>query len=312
MKSLVDIVNELSFIPINEQKGIFYAVINEKSKKAEIESKISSATNLQTKFISLKQEEYQELYQYYMEEIQENSKKESPVIAGISAAPQGTSVSSAAPAAPTPQAGGAPKKRIGDLLKEAGYVDDQQLVEALVYSRNNGVPLGSALVEKGYITVDILKEVLHEQQHKEMVDATELQIQSSTLKLLPVDFIKANKVIPLSSDGKNIVVGMINPNDRKVLNEIVYITGGLRPEAKLLTHFEYKTFIDEHFGQSYKETSEIIKNIEQDVLEYEGEEDLSTQIERELQDSSGHVAKFVNKIILSNGQEGCFAELISL
>lgn len=284
-KFSVDLINQLSFIPINEQKGVFYAAVNDTSKKAEIESKISSVTNLKIKFISLKQEEYNELYDYYIREVQSTSTVATPTSSQIT------------PPATSPQPTGVPKKRIGDLLKEAGYVDEQQLVEALVYSRNNNVPLGSALVEKGYITVDILKEVLHEQQNKDMVDATELQIPAATLKLLPVDFIKANKVIPLSSDGKNIVVGMINPNDKRILNEIVYITGGLKPEAKLLTHFEYKTFIDEHFGQNYRETSEIIKNIEQDVLKYDVDEDLSTQIEKELQDSSGHVAKFVNKII---------------
>lgn len=292
-KFSVDIINELSFIPVSEQKGVFYAVINENSKKAEIENKVSAATNLQVKFITLKQDEYKELYDYYMSEVQTSSPVQTPA---ATPAPTSSAPSTPAPA-PQAQDGGAPKKRIGDLLKDAGYVNEQQLVEALVYSRNNGVPLGSALVEKGYITVDILKEVLQEQQHKEAVDATELQIQTETLKLLPVDFIKTNKVIPLSSDGKNIVVGMINPNDKKVLNEIVYITGGLRPVAKLLTHFEFTTFLDEHFGKNYNETNEIIKNIEQDALEYEGEEDLSSQIERELQDSSGHVAKFVNKII---------------
>jgi len=275
-KFSVDIVNHLMFIPIDEQKGVFYAAINEKSARNEIEAKISGATNLKAKFVMLQNNEYEQLHKFYLSEIVQKQQSISK---------------------PQAQTNPQPRKRLGDLLKDAGLINDQQLVEALVYSRTNSVPIGSALVEKGYITVDILKEVLHEQQDTETVDSNELHIQPNILKLLPVDFIKTNRVIPLSSDGKNIIVGMVNPNDKKVLNEIVYITGGLKPQAKLLTHYEFKTFIDEHYGESYKETSEIIKNIEQEVLEYDVEEDLSSQVERELQDKTGNVAKFVNKII---------------
>ncbi len=276
-KFSIDIINELGFIPIDEQKGIFYAAVNEKSKKAEIESKISMATNLKVKFVSLVDSEYQEIYDYFVNEVTTNNN--TPLLKQ-----------------PQEQKQSQPK-RIGDLLKEAGHVNDQQILEALVYSRSNNVPLGSALVEKGFITVEILKEYLHEQQGSETVDSNELQIQPQNLRLLPVDFIKTNKVIPLSSDGKTIYVGMVHPNDKKVLNEIVYITGGLKPVARLLTHYEFKTFIEKNYGDSYKETSEIIKNIEQEVLEYDIEEDLSSQVERELQDKTGNVAKFVNKII---------------
>ncbi len=277
----VDIVNHFMFIPINEQKGVFYAAITEKSPRNEIESKITSTTNLKAKFILLKDNEYEQLHKFYMTKIVTKQPETPP-------APEQQNDSNSKEQ---------PRKRLGDLLKDANLINEQQLVEALVYSRSNGVPIGSALVEKGYITVDTLKEFLHKQQHTETVDSTELQIQPNILNLLPVDFIKTNKVIPLASDGKNITVGMVNPNDKRILNEIIYITGGLKPQAKLLTHYEFQTFINEHYGENYKETSEIIKNIEQEVLEYDLEEDLSSQVERELQDKTGNVAKFVNKII---------------
>ena len=62
----VDIVNQLKFIPICEQKGIFFVAITTDSKKAEIESKISSSTNLKLKFISLSTDAYQQLFDYYL------------------------------------------------------------------------------------------------------------------------------------------------------------------------------------------------------------------------------------------------------
>ena len=270
----IDVVENLKFIPIDEQKNTFYAAINDSSPTADIEKKIQEITNMPTKFVPLSQNEFVELSDYFKKVLSGNL-----------------------PPAPTSNAHPESKKRIGDMLKDAGVINEQQIVEALVYSRNNNVPFGSALIEKGFISVEVLKQFLQEQQGSELVDSEQLQLQPQTLKLLPVDFIKINQVIPLSSDGKNIVVGMVHPKDKKVLNEIVYITGGLKPQPKLLTHYEFKTFIEQHYGASYKETSEIIKNIEAEVLEYDSVDDLSSQVEKELQDKTGNVAKFVNKII---------------
>lgn len=43
--------------------------------------------------------------------------------------------------------------RIGDVLKEYGYVNDEQVGKALAYQKEHkGVRLGGALIELGYIT----------------------------------------------------------------------------------------------------------------------------------------------------------------
>ena len=52
-----------------------------------------------------------------------------------------------------------------------------------------------------------------------------------------------------------------------------------------------------YFGRARKETKEIIRKIEQEALEFEVEESLWEQVERELEDTSGSVANFATKII---------------
>ena len=43
--------------------------------------------------------------------------------------------------------------RIGDVLKEFGYVTDDQIGEAIAYQKSHeGVRMGGALIELGYIT----------------------------------------------------------------------------------------------------------------------------------------------------------------
>ena len=64
-----------------------------------------------------------------------------------------------------------------------------------------------------------------------------LNIQPNVLKMLPKEFIILNKVLPISYDNENFIVGMVNPNDQKVLNEIIFFTG-IKPQIFPITEEE--------------------------------------------------------------------------
>ena len=79
------------------------------------------------------------------------------------------------------------------------------------------------LVKKGFITVEQLKEALSSQLGYAYVSSEQLNISANVLKILPEDFIRENQLLALSSDGKFLDVGMVNPDNKKALNEIVYL-----------------------------------------------------------------------------------------
>lgn len=270
------LLEQMKFVPINVRSNILYVAVNASSNKEEI-SAIIKHNNLDAKFIQISDEEIESLlnhvikniYDKNIEQTQRNNNESAPK----------------------------PQKKIGEILIEAGYITDSQLIEALAESKKLGMPLGSALYKLGFITLDQLKETLHQQQGFETVDTDQLKIQEKVVNILPEDFIKANKVVPLSSEGGTLVVGMVNPNDKKILKDIVYLTGQ-KPRAMLITHYEFQNFVDSTYSHSKKETKQIIQQIEEEVLLIEGDEEtLWEQAERELKDSTGSVAKFVNKII---------------
>lgn len=298
------LIEQMKFVPINVRNNVMYIAVNPFANKEEI-SAIIKQNNLDTRFIQVSEEEIEELLQYVSENIY--NKKSTPAASpsAPAAAPAAMPTTTAVPAAPASPAeqtapitkGPAQKpKRLGELLIDKGYINDAQLVEALSESKKSEVPLGSALHKLGFITLKQLKETLQFQQGIETVDMDQLKIQEKVIDILPEDFIKTNKVIPISSDGRNLVVGMVNPNDAKALKDIVFLTGQ-KPRAMLITHFEFQNFVDSIYSHSKKETRQIIQQIEEESIELDGEETLWEQVERELQDSSGSVAKFVNKII---------------
>ncbi len=306
-----------SFIPINKQNGSFFVAVKIGVNKSEISKFISRFVSDTVKFISLDEESYKVLSDYYFTELYkdiqteqkteakpasendsvvQNSSLEQNKENAAAFPPQDIETGQPATSQTAAQQGDKPKKRIGEILIERGELTEDQLIEALTQCKKTGTPIGSMLVSMGFITVDQLKDALTVQQGFQHVTSQQLNISEGVIKLLPEDFIKENKLIPLYSDGKVIDVGMVNPSNKKALNEIVYLTG-MRPRVLLMSYMEFKSCMTKYFGRARKETKEIIKKIEQEALQFEVEESLWEQVERELEDTSGNVANFATKII---------------
>lgn len=283
------LLEQMKFVPISVKNSTAYIAINMFANKEDI-ILILKEKDLNTKFIQLPEDEIDDLLNY----VSLNYFTTHSTIA----------IQKHDETLPPPPEEehheknvetGQPKKRLGEILIDENIITETQLIQALSESKRQGTPLGSTLYSLGFITLDQLKETLQKQQGYEMVNADQLQIQEKVVNILPEDFIKTNKVMPISSDGRTLVVGMVNPNDSKILKDIVYLTGQ-KPRVMLITHVEFENFVETTYSSSKRETKEIIQNIE-NSLEIDVEESLWDQVEKDLQDQSGSVAKFVNKII---------------
>ena len=289
------LLQQMRFVPVNIKANCIYIAINQFAQKEDIVSMINKNSDFEARFIQVPDEELEELLKYVLGNspqifVEENKDSVDHQVFEDPVTEKKRTVEK------NDVAKEPPKKKIGELLIDRGYITEIQLIQALAESKKQQMPLGSALYKLGFITLDQLKETLHEQQGFEMVDSDQLKIQDKVVNILPEDFVKANRVVPISSDGRILVVGMVNPADRKVLKDIVYLTGQ-KPRAMLITHYEFENIVQSFYNHSKKETKQIIQQIEDESLEFEVEETLWEQVERELADSSGSVAKFVNKII---------------
>lgn len=185
---------------------------------------------------------------------------------------------------------------IGQILVQMGVATQEQIFNALVEAKKQKLPLGTMLVQMGTITLDELKQALSLQQGYDAVTAEQLKISDEVLGMLPEDFIKLNKVLPISYDDKVLVVAMVNPHDKKVINDIIFLTG-LKPSILLITHYEFSMCVQNLLNEQKKTTSKILKKIEKQASAFYQEETLFEQAQKELKDDSNIVVKFVNKII---------------
>ena len=263
------LLEQFNFVPISVKDKFLFVAINSQSDKDTINQKLKAIFPFQIKFIQVADDDLIQLI---------NSLK--PLM-GVAAS------------ANTPPESNA---KLGELLIQKGYISDLQLLQALAESKRLKMPIGSTLFKLGFITLPQLKEILHLQTGYDLVSNEQLAKQEKFVNILPEDFIKTNKVIPISSDGKTLLLGVVTPVKPDVLKEIIYLTGQ-NPKQLLMTHYEFQNSLDTFFSEQKRETEKIIQKIEEESAEIEQEETLWEQVDSELQDSTGSIAKFVNQII---------------
>src|SRR5512140_325911 len=120
-----------------------------------------------------------------------------------------------------------PKKRIGEMLLEAGIIDETQLKAALGHQRQWGVRLGQALVDLKLATeADIVRALsLKFGFEVAKLDTLEPYGHEQALKLFPREFAVRNNVFPLWADTANVTVAMSDPTNLAVVDEIRFRTG---------------------------------------------------------------------------------------
>ena len=263
------LLEQYKFVPISVKDNYLFVAINSSSDKDVINLKLKEFYPQQIKFIQVPDQDLYDLINSLKEEMQKSS-----------SADDGTSK----------------QVRLGELLVQKGYINDVQLLQALAESKRQKIPIGSTLFKLGFISLEQLKEILHLQTGYDLVTPEQLAGQDKFIKLLPEDFIKTNKIIPISSDGKTLILGVVTPVTTDVLKEIIYLTGQ-NPKQLLMTHYEFENSLNTFFSEQRKETEKVIKQIESEAEELEIEESLADMVDKQLKDSTGSVAKFVNQII---------------
>lgn len=116
------------------------------------------------------------------------------------------------------------RKKIGDLLKEAGIITEVQILEALDQKRKNQ-KLGDALVEQGYITEKQLLSVLEIQLNLESISLYQYPIDDRLVDLLPKNRARKNLALPIKLEGSKLTVAMNDPLDFYAIQEIESTTG---------------------------------------------------------------------------------------
>jgi hypothetical protein len=133
----------------------------------------------------------------------------------------------------------AERKKLGDLLKEAGLIDDFQLEAALSHQRNWGGKLGSIIVELEFAREEDIARVISEKMGVPYVNLFETEITPDVLKLLKADMAKKFGVMPVKKESNALVLAMSDTMDIATMDNIRFITGlTIKPVLSMATEIK--------------------------------------------------------------------------
>ncbi|MDY6989210.1 MAG: hypothetical protein SWQ30_14260 [Thermodesulfobacteriota bacterium] len=104
------------------------------------------------------------------------------------------------------------ERRIGDILLGQGFIDRVQLDEALeAQASKRGRKLGQIMVDMGYATYKMIGIALAIQHNVPFIDISSQTIDPQLRKLVPEDFAKQWRIIPLSFQEKVLTIAVADP-----------------------------------------------------------------------------------------------------
>jgi type IV pilus assembly protein PilB len=116
------------------------------------------------------------------------------------------------------------RKRLGDLLIEAGIITPEQLQTALEEKAPNQ-KIGDVLLQRGYITDQQLAEVLERQLGIPHINLLQYPFDTNLFSLVSKETAKRNLIIPLKKEGNKLYVAMVDPMDFIVIDDLRLATG---------------------------------------------------------------------------------------
>ena len=119
------------------------------------------------------------------------------------------------------------RKRLGELLVEAGVIDEHQLRAALGHQRQWGGKLGQSLLDLKLASEPQIVSALATALGFEMVHLDPLQhtpALDAALKLLPREVARRSNVLPLAADQSSVTVAMSDPTNISVTDELSFRT----------------------------------------------------------------------------------------
>jgi len=198
--------------------------------------------------------------------------------------------------------GGFQRKRLGDILVDAGIITDEQLKEALELQRESDFRLGQQLVHLQYATGEQIAAALSAQLGIPYVRLSDYNITEDLVKILPAKVARKHKILPIEQVEDKLVVAVADPLDIAALDNIsimlgFYVEPVIAPESEIIAAQ------DQHYA--------TLESMEHLVAEM-GEDDLETLEDvpgADLETSSTTAAadtpviKYVNAIIVQSLKE---------
>jgi type IV pilus assembly protein PilB len=155
------------------------------------------------------------------------------------------------------------KKKLGEVLLEAGIITKGQLEEALLIQRKTKRRLGRVFTELGYVDETELCNTISKQLKIPMVDLDKTPPEEDAKGIINEETAREKGVIPVRIVGGNLTLAMTNPLDWMTIQEVEFAAGmkvnvAIAPESSILRAIDRAAGIEERSDEKSAELPEAV------------------------------------------------------
>lgn len=141
----------------------------------------------------------------------------------------------------------AKQKRLGELLLEAGLINEAQLAGALERQKKWGGRFGENLILNNAITEDQLLRFFAARTGIDELDITGVQVLPHIIKKVPAKLAEKHHIMPVAMKDKNtLMVAVCDPMDFEAMDQVRFTTG-LKVEPVLSSYSAIANAIDKFY-----------------------------------------------------------------
>lgn len=139
------------------------------------------------------------------------------------------------------------KKRLGDLLVEAGKITPYQLAQALKVQKSVGKKLGEVLIELNIISEDEILDAIEKQTGILKIDLNETNFDRKVLNMIPQALCEKYILIPFGISENKVQVALSDPLNIYAIDDIS-ISTGFEVESYISRKAEIQQFIKIYYS----------------------------------------------------------------
>jgi type IV pilus assembly protein PilB len=143
------------------------------------------------------------------------------------------------------------RKKLGQILVEAGLISEDQLVQALEeQKKQKGKQVGKIIIEKKWAKNEDICQALSKQLNIPYVKLKELEFSKEVIETIPRKQATRKLLFPYKKMGRRLRLAMANPLDYTTINEIKFKTG-LDVSVAVATEEDIRQAIDDNYPDEF-------------------------------------------------------------
>ena len=200
------------------------------------------------------------------------------------------------------------KKKLGEMLLEAGLMTEAQLKQAVVEHKRNNIKLGQYLVREGIVGGSQIADVVSRQLKIEKYHPDNYPIDMRLIELMPLDMAQKHQAVPVARSDSLLTVAMTDPMDIDALDALE-VFSNMEVEPLICTYQEWNHLLGSLYG-TYSSMDGMLEKLEGMEFKLEddserdrGAEDLEVKSLHDMAEEAP-VIRLVNSILSQAVRDG--------